>query len=284
MVPASPSCHRYFFVLSYFIIIKYTEKLVDRALDRITSRKNRIIAHLRQLGRDTAYRKECGEFLCDGEKLLEEAIDAHMRINTVLWKENGSTLRETGASSQFFVSEELFDYASPMINSPGPLFTVRFPEKTEQPLPHSVLVLENVQDPGNVGTVIRTANAFGVDAVVLAGACADPYHPKTVRATMGALFRQTILCLSRVEDVKNLIRSWNLPLYGAVLSERARNILDCDLADCAVAVGSEGRGLSGQLRAVCDGEIIIPMQPDSESLNAAVAASILMWEMRGRRQ
>ena len=252
-------------------------------MDRITSRKNRIIAHLRQLGRDSAYRKKSREFLCDGEKLLEEAVTAHMKIGTVLWKENGSEVRETGASSQFLVPEELFDYTSPMINSPGPLFTVLFPEKTEQPVPHTVLVLENVQDPGNVGTVIRTANAFGIDAVVLAGACADPYHPKTVRATMGALFRQTILCLSRPDEVQNLIRSWNLPLYGAVLSDRARSVLDCELASCAVAVGSEGRGLSDELRAVCDGEIIIPMQPDSESLNAAVAASILMWEMRGRR-
>ena len=153
-------------------------------MEKITSRKNKIIGHLRQLGRDTAYRKENGVFICDGEKLLAEANAAHMEPGIILWKENGTPVRNITAALQFVVPEELFDYASPMINSPGPLFTVPFPKKAEQFVPHCVLVLENVQDPGNVGTVIRTANAFGIDAVVLVGACADPYHPKTVRATM----------------------------------------------------------------------------------------------------
>ena len=253
-------------------------------MERITSRKNRIISHLRQLGRDAACRRKSGMFLCDGQKLLEEAAAAHMEIVTVLWKENGSPLRETTAVEQYLAPEDLFDYASQMINSPGPLFTVKFPIKPEKFSPHCALVLENVQDPGNVGTVIRTANAFGIDAVVLAGACADPYHPKTVRATMGAIFRQHIFCIDRPDELKTVLEVWNLPLYGAVLSERARSVLNCELAGSAVAVGSEGRGLSAELRALCDGEIIIPMQPDSESLNAAVAASVLMWEMKGRRQ
>jgi TrmH family RNA methyltransferase len=223
-------------------------------------------------------------FLCDGQKLLKEAAAAHMEIMTVLWKENGSPEKETTAANHFLAPEDLFDYASPMINSPGPLFTVTFPVKPEKFSPHCALVLENVQDPGNVGTVIRTANAFGIDAVVLVGACADPYHPKTVRATMGAVFRQQILCLEHPEELKTAVKAWNLPLYGAVLSERAQSVLNCELAESAVAVGSEGRGLSAGLRDLCDGEIIIPMQPESESLNAAVAASVLMWEMKGRRQ
>lgn len=253
-------------------------------MEKITSRKNRIITHLRQLGKDAAYRRECREFLCDGEKLLTEALAAHMNPGIVLWKENGTPVREMAAASQFLAPEDLFDYASPMTNSPGPLFTVSFPEKPEESVPRCVLVLENVQDPGNVGTVIRTANAFGIDAVVLAGACADPYHPKTVRATMGALFRQQILCLDDPRELKAVLEKWNLPLYGAVLSDRAQSVLNCELAESAVAVGSEGRGLSAALRALCNGEIIIPMQPGSESLNAAVAASVLMWEMKGRRQ
>lgn len=263
--------------------MQYRERVI-RTVEKITSRKNRIIAHLRQLGRDAGYRRECGEFLCDGEKLLTEAIAAGMEPRILLWKENGTPVRDIAAGSQFLAPEDLFDYASPMINSPGPLFTLSFPEKPERFTPRCALVLENVQDPGNVGTVIRTANAFGIDAVVLAGACADPYHPRTVRATMGAVFRQYILCVNDPEELKTVIKSWDLPLYGAVLSERAQNVLSCELAGSAVAVGSEGKGLSAEVRAMCDGELIIPMQSGSESLNAAVAASILMWEMRGRRQ
>ncbi len=145
------------------------------------------------------------------------------------------------------------------------------------------MVLENVQDPGNVGTVLRAAAAFAIDAVVLTGACADLYNPKTVRATMGAVFRQRVLCLPLAELKANLVR-WKLPLYGAVLSERASSVLDTDLSHCALAVGNEGSGLSNELIALCDGEVIIPMVPESESLNASVAASILMWEVKRRRQ
>ena len=251
-------------------------------MDRITSRKNRVITHFRQLGRDAAYRSASGEFLCDGKKLLEEAIACKAEIGTILWKEPMPEKLKAVSASHLSIPAELFDYVSPMVNSPGPLFTVRFGNTADEKVPRSAMILENVQDPGNVGTVIRTANAFHIDAVILAGACADPYHPRTVRATMGAIFRQNILCVS-VEELKTLLHRWKLPVYGAVLSERAKSVLHCDLSVCAVAVGSEGRGLSDELRSLCDGEVIIPMQPYSESLNAAVAASILMWEMRRGR-
>ena len=98
---------------------------------------------------------------------------------------------------------------------------------------------------------------------------------------MGAIFRQKILRVDR-EELKSVLDGSGLKLYGAVLSDRASDILKTDVTGCAVAVGSEGQGLSRELREMCDGEIIIPMEPDSESLNAAVAASVIMWEMRGR--
>ena len=142
----------------------------------------------------------------------------------------------------------------------------------------NAIVLESVQDPGNVGTVIRTANAFGVDAVILTGVCADLYNPKTVRATMGAIFRQRVLELPLAE-LRAALDENGLPLYGAALSETARDFREIPLDKAAVAVGSEGNGLSTELLAICDGQLIIPMRPDSESLNAGVAASVIMWEM-----
>ncbi len=140
------------------------------------------------------------------------------------------------------------------------------------------MVLENVQDPGNVGTVLRTAAALGTELVILTGECADPWNPKTVRAAMGALFRQPLLQLSRAELAKRL-REWELPLYGAALSPESADVRTVSLHRAAVAVGNEGNGLSEALLDMCEKKIIIPMTPGSESLNAAVAASLLMWEM-----
>ncbi len=259
-----------------------TEWDAERAMEKITSRKNEWVLSLRRLAKSAEERRETGQFLCDGHKLLREALDAGMEITSVLWKEGGDPGTVPSCSRQAAVPEDLFDYVSPMTNSPGPLFTVRMPHNSSGDTASRVIVLENVQDPGNVGTVIRTANAMNTDAVVLTGACADPYSPKTVRATMGAIFRQRVIYVP-LEELPGLLSGWDLPLYGALLSERARNILTMDLSRCAVAVGSEGNGLSRELQSLCTSELIIPMNPASESLNAAVAASIIMWEMRGRQ-
>lgn len=251
--------------------------LPERKMDRITSRKNAVITHLRALGADSAYRAAAGEFLCDGYKLLDEAVKSGAEITCVLWKEGGAG-GTAPCEKQFTAPPELFDYASPMKNSPGPLFAVRRSECSAVETVRRAIVLENVQDPGNVGTVLRTAAAFSIDAVVLLGDCADRCSPKTVRATMGAIFRQRVLALSR-DELGAWLKRHGLKLYGAALSARATDIRKVDITHAAVAVGSEGRGLSPELLAMCDGEIIIPMDARSESLNAAVAASVLMWEM-----
>ncbi len=247
-------------------------------MEHITSRKNRLIVHMRALGADRAYRRSAGEYLCDGEKLLREALACGAEVADILCgRAPELSLPET--VRLYSAPEELLEYVSPLKNSRGPLFTVRIPPRTEAAL-RSAILLENVQDPGNVGTVIRTANAFGADAVILTGESADPYNFKSVRAAMGALFRQRVVEATRTEAVA-LIRASGLKLYGAALSAAAQDVRKLDLRGTAVAVGSEGQGLSAEMLALCDGEVVIPMLAHSESLNAAVAASVLLWEMNG---
>lgn len=247
-------------------------------MEKITSRKNEYIRSLRRLAAEGDYRRERGEYLADGLKLLREALASGARVTSVLWRERAESLPGLENAAQFLAENELFDYASPMKNSPGPVFTVAMPPERGGAEMKNALVLETVQDPGNVGTVIRTANALGVDAVILTGECADIYNPKTVRATMGAIFRQRVITCTH-EELAALLEENNLPLYGAALSERAEDIRTVNVKNAAVAVGSEGRGLSAELLQKCGGEVIIPMRPCSESLNAAVAAAVIMWEM-----
>ena len=242
----------------------------------ITSRKNRIISHLRSVASDKAYREQCREFICDGEKTLREAMSFGAEITCVLWKDKKGDLEVN--APEYVAPADLFEYASPLKSSPGPAFTVKMPDREDGKLIEKAIVLENLQDPGNVGTVIRTANAFNIDAVILVGACADLYNPKTVRASMGAIFRQKVLTMS-LQELSDFCTRNYLPLFGAALSDRAADVRSIEIHRAAVAIGSEGRGLSRELLDLCGGEVIIPMNPDSESLNAAVAASVLMWEM-----
>lgn len=247
-------------------------------MERLTSRKSAVIRAFRDLARSSAAREEKGLFLCDGQKLLQEALRSGVSVETVLWKENRAADLPP-FPQEALLPADLFDYVSPMSNSPGPLFSVRMPSAPDLYKVRRVLALEELQDPGNVGTVLRTADAFGVDLVVLLEGCADLYAPKTVRASMGAVFRQAAVRMD-AEAFISFCREKNLPLWGAALTDTARDLRSLPLDPAAVLIGSEGHGLSRELLRACDGEIIIPMSGEAESLNAAVAAAIVMWEMQ----
>ena len=246
-------------------------------MDLLKSRQNAEIRSLRALSADAEKREASELFVCDGKKLFSEAIRSGAEITKVFWKE----CRDESVSvfpQEYLLPGELFEYASPMKHSPGPVFTVRMKKAPQNLRPNRVVILEGVQDPGNVGTVLRAADAFGIDLVVLLDGCADLYAPKTVRATMGAIFRQQVLRLDR-DTALARCREWGLPVYGAALSPRAVDLRELSLNACAVAIGSEGRGLSAELLAACERELIIPMRGAAESLNAAMAATVVMWEM-----
>ena len=244
-------------------------------MERITSRKNPLITHIRTLLKDRSYRREKGEFVCDGVKLLKEALLWNAEITTVLWSEEPSV--RVDCRAQYAVSEELLGYVSPLKSAAGVVFSVRI-KQWDVVAPGRTLVVETIQDPGNMGTILRTANALGMDTVILTGDCADVYNPKTVRATMGAVFRQRFYEMDR-QTMRDYLTAHGIRLYGAALSDTSRDIRQLSLERVAVAIGSEGRGLSDALLAMCDGELIIPMSEQCESLNAAVAAAVIMWEI-----
>ena len=150
-------------------------------MDKITSRKNKIITHMRALGSSRSYRREAGEYLCDGEKLLREALDWNAQITGVLWSSPPS-VSVPSAVPQYFVPTDLLNYVSPLKNTPGPVFSVRIPEGGGPVRCRQALVLEGVQTR-ECNTVIHRQRS-GNDAVILIGDCADPYNPKTVRAAM----------------------------------------------------------------------------------------------------
>ena len=244
-------------------------------MERLTSRKNPLISHLRRLGADRAYRQEQGEFLCDGEKLLYEALRWGAEITAVLW--GYEPTERIACPQQYRAEKDLLDYVSPLKSAASVVFSARM-KAWDDGTPGKTLVLETIQDPGNLGTILRTANALGIDTVLLTGACADVYNPKTIRAGMGAVFRQRWLEMDRTA-MKAYLDASGLRLYGAALSERSADIRSFSLENAAVAIGSEGQGLSDKLLSMCAGELIIPMNAQCESLNAAVAAAIIMWEL-----
>lgn len=255
-------------------------------METITSRTNPLCTHFRKLASSRSYREETGEFLCDSPKLLAEAKLWGASITALLYTE-GAGLEfppeAYGAARTVQVSESVMKSVSPMETPQGVVFSCRSPgyDPPQDLEPdrygrQRYLLLDGVQDPGNVGTMLRTADAFGWTVFLLPG-CADVHNPKTVRAAMGVHFR-SVIYRDTLAHAAALVEEAGLPLYAAALSEDTLDLRQADLHRCAVIIGSEGRGVSPEALALCSRTIRIPMDRTCESLNAAAAAAVVLWE------
>lgn len=244
---------------------------------RITARKNPLLQQVRRLLSSKKERETAGLFVADGTKLLEEAVRYFPGLDTVILSD-GVEAQLPDHVKVVRVPEDVMASISPMETPQGALFLCRLPEKKEfEPKP-GMLLLDGIQDPGNLGTILRTADALDVPVVLLEG-CADPYSHKTVRASMGAVFRVQPV-QAGWGDVKRKCADRNIPVAVTALTDRAKDIRQADLSKMAVVIGSEGRGVRREVLESADGELIIPMNPHCESLNAAVAATIVLWQMK----
>ena len=248
-------------------------------METITSRQNPLCTHLRKLSSSAAYRRQCGEFLCDSPKLLQEALLWGSELHTVVVTAGTEAPPLPKGVRLVEVPADVMRSVSPMETPQGTLFTCAI---HTEPLPEMLagrryVVLDTLQDPGNVGTILRTADAFHADGMFLVNGCANLYNPKTLRATMGAVFRCPVWTVG-VEELSALLKRSGIPLYGAALREDTLDARQADYSRCAIAIGSEGRGLTEDVLALCDRTIKIPMSEHCESLNAAAAATVLLWE------
>ena len=248
-------------------------------METITSRQNPLCTHLRKLSSSAAYRRQCGEFLCDSPKLLQEALLWGSELHTVVVTAGTEAPPLPKGVRLVEVPADVMRSVAPMETPQGTLFTCAI---HTEPLPETLagrryVVLDTLQDPGNVGTILRTADAFHADGMFLVNGCADLYNPKTLRATMGAVFRCPVWTVG-AEELSALLKRSGIPLYGAALREDTLDARAADYSRCAIAIGSEGRGLTEDVLALCDRTIKIPMSEHCESLNAAAAATVLLWE------
>lgn len=247
----------------------------------ISSRKNPLIQQVRRLLSSRKERECSGLFISDGTKLLEEAIRWNGQLTTVIHTENiAISLPED--IREVIVPEEIMEYISPMATPQGALFLCRLPEKTEFIPQPGMLILDGIQDPGNLGTILRTADALDVPVVLLPG-CADPYSHKVVRSSMGAIFRAPVM-EADFETVKSACEKSNIPLAVTALRDDAADLRTASVSQMAVVIGSEGQGVSKPVMDACTKYLIIPMNPRCESLNAAIAASIVMWQMKNDKE
>lgn len=245
----------------------------------ITSRKNPLLQHIRKLLSSRSYREQQGEYAADGIKLLEEAVKwAPETLKTVLVTADVCLPQLPEQVRLVEIPHDIMEQVSPMEAPQGALFTCTLPAMEELQLQDQCLILDGIQDPGNLGTILRTADAMDVPVVLTPG-CADAYNHKTVRASMGAVFRSRPQWASH-ETMAVACKEKEIPLCVTALSHRAVDVRQADLKKAALVIGSEGKGVGEFFLSRADKELIIPMSQRCESLNAAIAAAIVLWEMK----
>ena len=246
---------------------------------RITARKNPLLQQVRRLLSSKREREQTGLFVADGTKLLAEAVKYYDGLDTVILSD-GVEVRVPEHVRIVRVPEEVMASVSPMETPQGALFLCRLPEKRPFVAEPGMLLLDGIQDPGNLGPILRTADASEIKVVLMEG-CADPYSHKVVRASMGAVFRTPVL-QADWETVRYACAEKGIPVAVTALSERAKDLREAELAKMAVVIGSEGQGVRPEILDAADEQLIIPMNPHCESLNAAIASAIVMWQMKQR--
>ena len=245
--------------------------------ERITSRKNPLLQQVRKLLTSRKDRQQSGLFVADGTKLLEEAVRWWPGLETVILTD-GLQVQVPESVRTVYVPEDVMESVSPMRSPQGALFICRLPEPEPFVAKPGMLMLDGIQDPGNLGTILRTADALDIPVVLLEG-CADPYSHKVVRASMGAVFRTKPVQTDWASAASACAKA-GITVAVTALSDRAEDLRQAPLQQMAVVIGSEGQGVRPEVMAGAGAELIIPMNPHCESLNAAIAAAIVMWQMK----
>lgn len=254
--------------------------------EKITSRKNPGVISACALS-DKKNRDKSGLFATEGIKLLRELRDEKVEIEKVFCTsralEKYADTLCTLSCRIYEVTDEVYDKLSSEKNPEG-IFAVAkktkvYSKASETPGSGGFVMLDRVQNPSNVGTVIRTASALGVSRILLGEGCADVFGPKTVRAAMGTLFKVNICITDDICREIEEIQKSGAEVFAAALDENSEDVAKVAFSqDDCLLIGNEGEGISEKALALCKRKIIIPMRQNTESLNAAAAAAILIWE------
>ena len=262
----------------------------ESEMQKITSKENNKIKLLSKLLSSQKERSESGLFVLEGLRLVEDAIKSGASIKEIYMVESFLPKFNEKLEGIIYNDCEVYvidDFILPKItDTKTPQGVVALFEGNiyVDALPSSMscgaLLLSNLQDPGNLGTIIRSAAAFDLSAVILTGSCPSLTSPKVLRASMGGVFKLPIVKFNDDFEALAALKERNIPVYAAFLDNEAKNADTISLKGACVAIGNEGNGLNNDFAAACDEKIIIPISENTESLNASIAGSIFAWEIK----
>lgn len=251
----------------------------------ITSKDNETIKHIRKL-KEKKYRDAFGEYIVEGIKLINEAIEENLDVKTIIVCDNcdkeginQNSRYEVAKHNCVYVDEKVFNTITEVKNPQGILAVVgkKNEEREINYKEDIIVVLDDIQDPGNLGTILRTIDSVGLSQVIVSKRSGDVYNSKVVRSTMGAIFRVNVIeSENLIETMKN-IKKHKYTVVSTALDTN-ESIYDIDYKKIAIVIGNEANGVSKQIQEISDKKIKIPMIGRTESLNASVATGVVLYE------
>ena len=252
----------------------------------ITSKDNELIKHVRKL-KDKKYRDEYNEYVVEGIKIVEEAVKENVKIKQIIicndttktYEIPTHIMLEIAKYECIYVTDKIFNLITQVTNPQGIMAIIeKNSEKNQIDYTQDIiLVLDDVQDPGNLGTILRTADSIGLNQIVVSKGTADAFNSKVVRSTMGAIFRIKII---ETQDLIRTIKEMKKHHFKLMVTslQTENSIYDINFNKKIIVIGNEANGVSKEIQDMADEKAKIPMFGRTESLNASVAAGIVMYE------
>ena len=252
----------------------------------ITSKDNEVIKHIRKL-KDKKYRDESNEYVVEGVKLVEEAVKENAKIKQIIVCEDTTRtyeipthiMLEIAKYECIYVTDKIFSSITQVTNPQGVMAIIE-KNSENQEIDYTqdiIVVLDDVQDPGNLGTILRTVDSIGLNQIIVSKGTADAFNSKVVRSTMGAIFRVKIIEVENLTQAIKEMRKHHFKLMVTSL-QTENSIYDIDFNKKIIVIGNEANGVSKEIQDMADEKAKIPMLGRTESLNASVAAGIVMYE------
>ena len=258
----------------------------------ISSKDNEIIKNIRKL-KEKKYRDEQNAYIIEGIKLIKEAIVENVKIRQIVMCENFAdnkdldkdTLYEIAKYNLIYVTEKVFNLITD-VKTPQGIIAVIEKGNVDKKIDYSqdiIIALDGIQDPGNLGTILRTVDSANLNQIILSKNSADPYNPKVVRSTMGGIFRINIIEVDSLKETIKEIKKNNFRIMVTSLDTN-NSIYDVEYFKKVIVIGNEANGVSTEVQKLADEKVKIPMLGKTESLNASVATGIMIYEYVRRKE
>ena len=252
----------------------------------ISSKDNELVKHIKKL-KDKKYRDENNEYIIEGVKLIEEAVKEDAKIKKIIICEDTTrtyeiptqVMLEIAKYECIYVTDKIFNTITQVTNPQG-IMAIIEKNVENQEIDYTqdiIVVLDDVQDPGNLGTILRTVDSIGLNQIIVSKGTADAFNSKVVRSTMGAIFRINIIEVENLQETIKLIKKHHFKLMVTSL-QTDNSIYDIEFRKKIIVIGNESNGVSQEIQDMADEKAKIPMIGKTESLNASVAAGIVMYE------